>query len=94
MASDEASRKSFADKALRYITQYEFDGLDFDWEYPTERGGITDDKNNFVLLLQELKNRFKKWGYMLTVAVSATYDTIDNGYDVKKISELVFIPLL
>lgn len=87
MAFDDASRKSFADKALRFLTQYEFDGLDFDWEYPGDRGGIPEDKENFVLLLKELRERFQKWGFMLTVAVGAMDNIVSTSYNIKEIAQ-------
>jgi chitinase len=34
LAESEESREKFADSALKFLAHYNFDGLDFDWEYP------------------------------------------------------------
>ena len=38
-------------------------------------------------LLKELRSKFDKNGYLLSIAVSADVSTIDEGYDVKQVSE-------
>ncbi|XP_066246333.1 chitotriosidase-1-like [Euwallacea similis] len=85
MASDEATREAFAENALKFIAYYGFDGLDLDWEYPTARGGIADDKANFNSLLQTLKDKLSPWGLTLSIAVSME----DSYYDVATIAQIV-----
>ena len=34
------------------FSNYKFDGLDLDWEYPTKREGKPYDRENFVLLVK------------------------------------------
>lgn len=34
MVNNAASRRAFVSSVLRFLKQYEFDGLDLDWEYP------------------------------------------------------------
>ena len=59
MAQDPDHRASFIHSSVSYLKKYEFDGLDIDWEYPgsdgSDYGGRPEDKQNFVLLIQEFK---------------------------------------
>jgi GH18 family chitinase len=48
-----------------------------------QRGGIAEDKQNFVLLLETLKAKFTKRGKLLTAAVGATANTVATSYDLK-----------
>ena len=47
MAADPAARKTFIDSVIVLLKAHNFDGLDMDWEYPAERGGVPEDKVNF-----------------------------------------------
>ena len=55
MAADANKIQIFIQSSLEFISNHGFDGLDLDWEYPTQRGGSPQDKVNFVTLLKELK---------------------------------------
>jgi chitinase len=58
------SRERFIASAVRFIERYKLDGLDIDWEYPAQPGaGNTfrpQDKQNYTLLLAELRHRFDR----------------------------------
>jgi len=86
MASDAASRAAFIDAALRFLRRTGFDGIDLDWEYPTQIGvpcarGVTcerpEDKRNFVALAREMRAAFDAAGardakrYLVTIAAGA-----------------------
>lgn len=55
LAADANKRKLFISSALEFIKDHGFDGLDVDWEYPAQREGAPQDKQNFVTLLKEIK---------------------------------------
>lgn len=39
--------------AIGFLRQYNFDGLDLDWEYPTTRdGGRQEDRNNYAIFVK------------------------------------------
>lgn len=59
MARTEEGRKKFVASVLKFIKEYNIDGLDIDWEYPGLPGDnnpyIPEDKENFTKLMCELK---------------------------------------
>lgn len=83
MSADPVKRSRFVSNAVDFIRKYNFDGLDLDWEFPGKRGGAPDDKQNFLLLVKELKAAFRKHNLVLTAAFGAGKDTIDIAYDVE-----------
>ena len=63
VASTAEGRANFADSAAAFLQKYTmFDGIDFDWEYPSG-GGLDsnvvrpEDGQNYALLLQEVRSR-------------------------------------
>ncbi|XP_040579721.1 probable chitinase 2 [Lepeophtheirus salmonis] len=82
MARDAEKRALFVESVVNFLNKYNFDGLDIDWEYPAKRGGVPDDKKNFILLIQELHVAFKKHNFLLTAAIGAAPSTIDKAYDI------------
>ncbi|XP_076759589.1 acidic mammalian chitinase-like [Xylocopa sonorina] len=79
-------RASFVRNAVNFLQQYNFDGLDVDWEYPNQGAGTLDsDKTNFVQLLKELKDAFNG-KYILSAAVAATPDSAGKSYIIPQIS--------
>jgi chitinase len=80
----------FVYEAIEFLREYQFNGLDVDWEYP--RGA--DDRKAYVDLLRELRVAFegeaKNSGQprlLLTAAVPASFEAIAAGYDVPEISK-------
>jgi len=80
-AADKAARAKFVDSAVALLRQYDLDGLDIDWEYPTLPGpGISHqpaDRHNFTLLLEALRQRLDAEAeargarpYLLTIAAA------------------------
>jgi len=90
MAATAANRKHFVDSAVKFLQQYDLDGLDIDWEYPgttsvgsgDRKPGNPEDKQNYVHLLQELSEAFKPHGFLLSAAVAAGTGEADKAYDI------------
>ena len=60
MARDAAKRKEFCQSVKSLLDRHKLDGVDIDWEYPTqsadgETGCDPDDTKNFNLVLKELR---------------------------------------
>lgn len=103
-AATEAGRASMAESAIRVLTDYPFDGIDLDWEYPcygeAEIASRSEDKTNFTLLLRTLREALDRKGaedgshYMLTIAAGADQYYID-GTEMDKVQEYVdFVQLM
>jgi chitinase len=71
LASQPERRQRFVKQSLEFIRKYDFDGLDLNWQYPSNRGGDDQDKETFVLLVKELSQEYKKYGLHLSSAFGA-----------------------
>lgn len=60
MASSATNRAAFIQSLMSFMKNYGFDGADLDWEYPVadDRGGRPEDKENYVLLVKDIKAAF------------------------------------
>jgi chitinase len=88
MALTPASRATFIDSVEVFVTRYNLDGLDLDWEFPGEPGAghafRPEDKQNYTLLLKELRARFDGMTkeshrrLYITVATGALSDFLEH----------------
>jgi len=102
MVKSADNRKKFIDSSIEFCRRWGFDGLDLDWEYPgyLDRGGRDEDKENFAILLEELRAAFDAEGaggvpLLLTAAVGVGPETASRAYDIPKLNQnLDFINLM
>ncbi len=97
IAADSVKRARFASECVRSLREYKFDGIDIDWEYPgyTEHKGTPEDKQNFTLLMQAIRDSIDAYGkkikyrFLLTAALGANksnmefieWDKVKNIFD-------------
>lgn len=95
LARNPAARTNLARNAVNFMRLHGFNGFDVDWEYPVSGGGIPEDRENFILLLQELRAHLSPNGFVLSAAVAATQYAATRSYDIPRLSNAVdFINLM
>jgi chitinase len=98
MALTRESRARFIRSAVDFITRYDLDGLDIDWEYPGMAGFTNhfrpEDKQNYTALLAELQTAFARQSrtlhrrLYLTIAAGASPDFLDHT-EMRKVARIV-----
>ena len=81
MARDPDKRKLFCDECVRICKEYNLDGVDLDWEYPTYaaegNGADPSDTRNFTTLMKELREALGE-DKLISYAESDSGGYIDN----------------
>ncbi|OTA96942.1 glycoside hydrolase family 18 protein [Hypoxylon sp. CO27-5] len=73
VAATDATRYQFATSAVKLVTDWGFDGIDIDWEYPSNDA----EKENFVKLLEACRHAFDRYSllhglrYRFTISVAS-----------------------
>lgn len=96
VASNEMMRAVFAHACVELIKEYDFDGIDIDWEFPgyKDHQGTPEDKNNFTKLLEITRDSLSALGkvtgrqYLLTAALPAGAEALKE-YETEKIALLL-----
>lgn len=102
MVRSEKTRLNFINHGIKFLRFHGFDGIDLDWEFPADRGGVPEDKLNFGVFISELRQAVNEEAVqenreplILSAAVAAGKNRIDNGYDVPQLANnLDFINLM
>ena len=86
MAASATARATFSQNCVDLIKEYNFDGIDIDWEYPgfIDHSGTAQDRDNFKLLLEDVRAKLDELGtqtgrfYGLTAALPCGPQHIAN----------------
>lgn len=97
MLESPTARATFVDHAIQFLVDWNFDGIDLDFEYPgyAPHGGRPIDRPNFTLLLSELRQAMDALEattgrpYELTAAVSCGPQNATNAYEFAAVSSLL-----
>ncbi|KAJ7154746.1 glycoside hydrolase family 18 protein [Mycena filopes] len=88
-----ANRTSFVNAILGFVLKYNLSGIDFDWEYPGSSAGLAcnvvnpaADSDNFLAMLQELRNTTQGKNLILTAAVGTNPFSGKDGEPMKDVS--------
>ncbi|CAL1269880.1 unnamed protein product, partial [Larinioides sclopetarius] len=84
---------NFIIKAVRFLKDNKFDGLDVAWEYPNcwqgALGVSPDDKENYANFLLKIRKAFESENLLLSISVSSIKREIKAGYDGPAIAKAV-----
>ncbi|KAK5651931.1 hypothetical protein OQA88_11473 [Cercophora sp. LCS_1] len=98
LSSTKGERGRFILNLERFMSEWGFDGVDLNWEYPTasDRRGKPEDTLNYLLLCQDIKRHFDdkglRWGISFTAPASYWYM---KHFDIKGMADTVgFVNLM
>lgn len=101
IAADPIKRQNFAQSVLNFVQTWNLDGFDFNWVYPVSRGDIgfidVNDKDNFILQLQEFRNSLDSHSSPLSLSASAAAGQYQasQSYNIPQFAAIVdFINLM
>ncbi|XP_054715501.1 probable chitinase 10 [Uloborus diversus] len=86
---------SFIQAVIQYLRLYNFDGLEFDWEFPVcrtkdcnGRPPVVAQKEQFQSFLEMLYSRLSDEKLLLSVKVSGEKPVFENSYKMEKIGNV------
>ncbi|RAH42220.1 glycoside hydrolase, partial [Aspergillus brunneoviolaceus CBS 621.78] len=92
LAASEADQKAFFASLISFMGTYGFDGVDIDWEYPVEadRGGRSDDYDNFPSFLKSMQSSFSGTGSDkgISITLPSSYYYMQH-FDIVSLSKYV-----
>lgn len=102
MVLNRTSMEFAASQVARYLTKYDLDGFDFDWEFPSwSKDSLPSDRFGFTVLLKIFRKKFNRHHFraqsltmnddrrlLLFVTVAAPYDIVKTSYKVDVLNKV------
>ncbi|KAL2204347.1 glycoside hydrolase, partial [Sarocladium strictum] len=92
IAASKTKTKTFLDSLASVMTEYSFDGVDIDWEFPVaedrNNGLRPQDYKNMVTFMRRLRSRMEKMKKMTSMAIPASYRYLQY-FDIKALEDTV-----
>jgi chitinase len=96
VAADPVKRANLAHSCVRALANYGFDGIDVDWEFPgsVEIGGSPADKENFTLMMKNIRDSIDVYGlavkykFLLTAAFGS-HDVFNKYIEWDKLNTIL-----
>ncbi|MFA6890133.1 MAG: glycoside hydrolase family 18 protein [Bacilli bacterium] len=82
-ASTEENREILATSIADVIEQYQFDGVDLDWEFPNG----TTEKNNFSLLVKSIREKLDESDRQLILSAAVRSGGYSTHYDLVELNK-------
>ncbi|PGH27694.1 hypothetical protein AJ80_00709 [Polytolypa hystricis UAMH7299] len=97
LAASEEKQRIFFKSLIKFMSTYNFDGVDLDWEYPVaeDRSGRPEDFANFPIFLKNLKTALRGTGGRdgLTITLPASYWYLQH-FDIQKMKHVDFFNIM
>ncbi len=84
-ASNSTNREKLANSIANIIEQYQFDGVDLDWEFPSG----TTEKNNFSLLLKTIRKKLDESPRKLILSAAVISGSYSSHYDLVEMNKYI-----
>jgi len=80
VASTDATRTTFVNSVITFLSKYHFDGVMVDWQFPS-----TADIDNYIKLLDKFDEKLAGTSFGLGITGAPLKAQIDSGFDIPKI---------
>lgn len=83
MATSDETRKRFIDEVMKFVDEYDLDGVEIDWEYPD----VGTSSQNYEKLVLGLNKALKEKGKYLTAALNGAWSENEGPAVSKAVTE-------